>query len=373
MTAYRFTFLNLLASKHGSKDPNQLEELTKQWMSEHRSFDAVISSPVPAPLETAEHLSTVLESSLKIITSWQTPPGSRTDWHTYLHAGATLQSLFSLPPGKYLIVPQPQLLRFILAAIFGGIPTAAAHQPNFLLTKYTTITLDFEPKETRWHVREIAQPPDYHPPALSPAEYHITFVRHGESLGNLQRLFQGQKEYPLSDAGRQQAHTLAETLSKNGRAYQKIITSPQERALETAQIIADKLSLEPDIEPLWKEVDNGLLAGLTREEADELQINRDDLTNPYIPLGQHGESWWELYFRSGKALHNLLKNPPGSYLVVAHGGVLNAALWSILGLAPQPGGFTPTFQLKNTSPTALRFNSATQRWLFLSLSKTPLP
>jgi broad specificity phosphatase PhoE len=192
-------------------------------------------------------------------------------------------------------------------------------------------------------------------------------------LGNLQRLFQGQKEFPLSDDGREQAQSIAETLSKNGRIYQKIIASPQERALETAQIIADRLNLKLDIEPLWKEVDNGLLAGLTREEADERQIIRGDLTNPFFPLGEHGESWWELYIRSGKALHHLLENPPGSYLVVAHGGVLNAALRSVLGLAPQPGGFTPTFHFKNTSSTTLRFDAADQRWQFLSLSQTPLP
>ncbi len=39
-------------------------------------------------------------------------------------------------------------------------------------------------------------------------DYYVTFLRHGESLGNLEHRFQGQADYPLTEKGRTQARTL---------------------------------------------------------------------------------------------------------------------------------------------------------------------
>jgi len=45
---------------------------------------------------------------------------------------------------------------------------------------------------------------------LNPDNYHITLLRHGESVGNSEGRVQGQADYPLTETGRQQAHSLAE-------------------------------------------------------------------------------------------------------------------------------------------------------------------
>ena len=46
---------------------------------------------------------------------------------------------------------------------------------------------------------------------MSESNYHVTFLRHGESVGNQENRFQGQADFPLTDKGRAQARALAET------------------------------------------------------------------------------------------------------------------------------------------------------------------
>jgi broad specificity phosphatase PhoE len=71
--------------------------------------------------------------------------------------------------------------------------------------------------------------------------------------------------------------------------------------------------------------------------------------HPYQAVGETGESQWELYLRAGRAVQNLLKNPPGRYLVVSHGGILNLAFYAILGIAPQANFTGPRFRFANTA------------------------
>jgi hypothetical protein len=62
---------------------------------------------------------------------------------------------------------------------------------------------------------------------------------------------------------------------------------------------------------------------------------RPDFMTPYTHFGETGESRWELYLRAGRAIQHILDRSPGRYLVAAHGGVLNMALYAILGIPVQ--------------------------------------
>ncbi len=92
----------------------------------------------------------------------------------------------------------------------------------------------------------------------------IYFVRHGESEANLAGLFAGQKEDSvLTQKGREQALVTAQEIKKV-HSIDKIISSPLKRALETAQIIAKELGINPDdiiIEKQIIEYDMGSLTG----------------------------------------------------------------------------------------------------------------
>ena len=101
------------------------------------------------------------------------------------------------------------------------------------------------------------------------ADYHITLVRHGESAGNADNIYQGQQDYPLTDTGRLQARLLGERWQAEGRAFSGIVSSPLLRALETAEIIAHYVPASIELDPNWMERHFGKLSGLTAAQADE--------------------------------------------------------------------------------------------------------
>ena len=60
--------------------------------------------------------------------------------------------------------------------------------------------------------------------------HRITLLRHGESTGNAQGVYQGRAEYDLSDKGQAQAHALAARWQEEGNTFSQIVSSPQSRA-----------------------------------------------------------------------------------------------------------------------------------------------
>jgi broad specificity phosphatase PhoE len=91
------------------------------------------------------------------------------------------------------------------------------------------------------------------------------FLRHGESEGNSARRIQGRGDYPLSEAGREQARRVSGWLADKG--IRRVLTSPLARAAETALIVAGELGL-PAAQTLAElnELDTGRFTGLTVEE-----------------------------------------------------------------------------------------------------------
>ena len=65
----------------------------------------------------------------------------------------------------------------------------------------------------------------------------ILLIRHGETLGNRDGMFRGQKDFPLNENGRTQARSLAEELST--WRIDAIYSSPLSRAMETARPLAE--------------------------------------------------------------------------------------------------------------------------------------
>lgn len=195
--------------------------------------------------------------------------------------------------------------------------------------------------------------------------YFITFLRHGESVGNALELHQGQADFPLTERGRAQAQALAERWQRQGRRYDLVIASPLRRALETAQIIAQALDLPLVTDPLWKERDNGQLAGqpfaVTRAQREAIFLHL------YQPVGETGESLWDLYLRAGQAVQQLMRRPAGRYLVVTHGGLLRMVCFALLGIAPQPNFLGPSILFANTGYADWVYRPTDSRWMLLRL------
>jgi broad specificity phosphatase PhoE len=83
----------------------------------------------------------------------------------------------------------------------------------------------------------------------------VYLARHGQTAYNLERRFQGHLPVPLDDTGREQAHDLAERA--NAHEFAALWCSPLLRARETADIVAERIGLEPREEPRLMETDAG--------------------------------------------------------------------------------------------------------------------
>ena len=194
-----------------------------------------------------------------------------------------------------------------------------------------------------------------------PQPFHITILRHGESVGNAESRWQGQAEYPLTDTGRKQVQALAERWKNEKMKFDLIISSPLERTKETAEIIASTLDLKIEFEPLWLERDNGDFSGLTAHEVRQ-NFTHAPFTTPYDSVGGDGEGDWELFLRAGQALQGLLKREPAKYLIVSHGGLLNQFMHAVIGLAPQANNAGTRFRFSNTAFAQLMYYPHQHRW-----------
>lgn len=201
---------------------------------------------------------------------------------------------------------------------------------------------------------------------MSESKYFVTFLRHGESVGNQENRFQGQADFPLTDKGRAQARALAEHWQAEGMTFDRCFTSPLLRAKETAEIVSTALKVPLETDPLWMEMDNGRMAGL---RDDEIDWEEQKFQTPYTRFGETGESRLEVYLRAGRGLQSILDRGPGRYLVVSHGGILNMAMYSILSIAPQAHHNGPRFWFRNTTFADFAYEPESHNWRLLRFDR----
>ncbi|MYD51659.1 MAG: histidine phosphatase family protein [Dehalococcoidia bacterium] len=172
-----------------------------------------------------------------------------------------------------------------------------------------------------------------------PNPMQITLMRHGRSRADDEMVHEGRYDSPLTDFGRAQVRSRAEQWKQSGVTFDLIVASTLVRASESARIVGESLDVPIEYDPDWMERDNGPLAGLPFDVAKE-RYPRPDFTNPFqpfVPSTGEGESGWELMSRGARALQSVVRKGRPSTLVVAHGGILNAAMYCLLGVSPHPG------------------------------------
>ncbi len=191
--------------------------------------------------------------------------------------------------------------------------------------------------------------------------HSITFIRHGESVGNANGQIQGQSDMPLTEKGEQQALAMAQTWQKSGRSFDQIIASPLTRARRTAEIIAATLNSPLSLDPIWAERGFGEIEGRSFEEIMQQEPNFD-FNHPYQPPGGDGESIVDVFLRASQALQGLLRYPSGSYLIVSHGALINMVMYAVLGISPHNSPRSPRFIFTNTSYIDLLYHPEIQQW-----------
>lgn len=151
----------------------------------------------------------------------------------------------------------------------------------------------------------------------------LALVRHGQTDWNLHDLLQGSSDIPLNDTGRAQAREAAHLLSDV--RWDRIVTSPMARAVETARIIAGECAvLDIEIDDELVERDYGGAEGITREEA----------TARWGQDWPGEESYEHLTVRAVRAVDAVAQRYPGENLVLAtHGTFIRAFTDAVVGAA----------------------------------------
>lgn len=202
-----------------------------------------------------------------------------------------------------------------------------------------------------------------------PAEpsHFITLLRHGESDGNITMVIQGQLNYALSSKGKDQMSCLADRWQNEGRSFDLIISSSLRRAADSAKILSQRLNIAMETDSLWQERNVGKIQGMNWRQAEERYPLPNHL-HPYTSVGETGESQWALWLRAGRAVETLLQRPPGRYLVVSHGGLLNLVMYAILGISLHGFYQGPRFAFDNGGFADLDYSPQQNRWSVRSLN-----
>ncbi len=190
----------------------------------------------------------------------------------------------------------------------------------------------------------------------------LVLLRHGRSLADDEEVHEGRYDSPLSDAGREQARQRAEEWRARGVRFDRVIASPLLRAKETAEIIADALGLAVETSDDWLELDNGPLAGVSYSEAAQ-QFALTSFEHPFAPYAGVGESQWEATARAARALAELVRRGPGLTLVVAHGGIINAAMRVAVGAPTSPRGQGVRFAFGDLGFATLSYEPEQALWV----------
>jgi phosphoserine phosphatase len=164
----------------------------------------------------------------------------------------------------------------------------------------------------------------------------LLLARHGQSLSNAARRFQGQRDIPLSPLGERQAAALGAALRRRARPLAAVYTSPLARARRTAEIAAASLGMPVVAVDDLRELSLGDWEDLT---VDEVRCRPGDPYTQWVrdPLGCPPPGAEPLPAVQARVVQAVLDiqnaHPDGEeVLLVCHGGVISAFLAYCLGL-----------------------------------------
>lgn len=141
------------------------------------------------------------------------------------------------------------------------------------------------------------------------------------------------RDFTISEAGRAQARALVEPLARMrpGALY----SSPQPRARDTVQPLAQRLGMEVHIDPAFDEIDFGEWTGLTfdalhqRGEPWREWVERRSAAHP-----PGGEAFAAVVHRACAGVQALAeRHPDQTVLIASHGDPIKAVLASHLGIS----------------------------------------
>ncbi len=161
----------------------------------------------------------------------------------------------------------------------------------------------------------------------------LVLVRHAETVAHAENRYTGLRDVDLTDTGRRQAQHLADWAAAD--RLDALWSSPLPRCLKTLQPSADTTGLPIQVDERLRELDFGIVDGLTAAEARQRHPEvmeafwRDPVAN-HFPGGEPPEQATD---RAMAALRSIATAHPDSrVMVVAHSTLLRLALCRMLGI-----------------------------------------
>ena len=187
----------------------------------------------------------------------------------------------------------------------------------------------------------------------------IYFVRHGQTIWNVEKRFQGLSDSPLTELGITQAKLLGEKLKDI--KFDKFYSTSLKRANDTANYIKGNREQEVEIFDDFVEISMGDMEGIQQEEFKKLypeQVKNFFFNQlEYNPSSFGGESFLEVRERVAKGLEKFIKlnQDYERVLVVSHGATLKTLLHYISGkdISTLSDEVIP----KNTSYTIVKYEN----------------
>lgn len=149
----------------------------------------------------------------------------------------------------------------------------------------------------------------------------LILIRHGETEWNATGRIQGHLEVSLNERGQKQAEAVAERLKNE--PFEALYSSVLKRTVETAEAISQRTVHTIQTDPRLREWDLGILAGLTRADAETQHpkayaIYRDNRIDDPIPGGESIRNRATLVTT---CIEEIASNHKGERIVViTHGG-----------------------------------------------------
>lgn len=150
----------------------------------------------------------------------------------------------------------------------------------------------------------------------------LYIIRHGQTDWNVEGKIQGRQDIPLNDMGRRQARALADGMKS--RPVASVYSSPQKRAMETAEAIAGPLGLTVKAVPQLMEIGYGDWEGRSAEDilTTDRELYESWWQHPATVAPPGGETLNQVDERCRQAWDMIRSGMKGDTAVVAHGGTL---------------------------------------------------
>ena len=146
---------------------------------------------------------------------------------------------------------------------------------------------------------------------------HFYFIRHGQTVWNVENKICGATDSPLTEYGREQAKETGQKILAEGIKADEILCSPLSRAADTAQLISEMTGIPMREEMRLKEQNFGKYESTPRNGEEFKKAKQN-----FISHFEGGETMLHLCQRIYNLLDDIREEADDKvYLLVAHNGI----------------------------------------------------